>query len=213
MPDVSLPGPHQEELESTRQGSYAELGQNPAIPGNPTDNRIAEDAVDLERELSNTYSSDSTGSEMDESSDSSSTDSSTSDSRESSQEPNVPDSERSLDGGMENPDVDEQENEHRKRTLSEHAQVSTDDQAGDGERQVSPAVSASSEGYEPPEPDSGSVDSEYSPLSPIVPGREESDVSRIPHPDQSQSDEPLTGNIQELGADSTGHVQVGPLEK
>lgn len=212
MPDI-LPQPHREEVESSRQGSHAELGQDPAIPGNPTDNRIAEDAVGFEREPSNIYSSDSTGSEMDESSDSSSTDSSTSDSRESSQEPDVPDSEHSLDQGMENPAVDEQETEHRQHTLPENAQVSTDGQAGDGERQVSPAVSASSEGYEPPEPDSGSVDSEYSPFSPNVPGRGESDVSRIPHPDQSQSDEPLTGNIQELGADSTGHVQVGPLEK
>lgn len=78
------------------------------------------------------------------------------------------------------------------------------------ERHVSRASSVASEAYEPPEPeaDSGSAISEYVPAGP---GNEESDMTE-PFPSQPQTDESLTGNVQENGVNSGGNVQVGPLE-
>lgn len=173
--------------------------------------------VDMEGEAPEPYASDSAGSAMDESSGSSSTDS-TSDSEDSSE-----DSDKSPSEGPEAA-MDEQADgnastEHHPGTFPEYepqslmgAESGKDPVFGvqGDERQVSRASSVASEAYEPPEPepDSGSAVSEYVPAGP---GNEEPDMTE-PFPSQPQTDESLTGNVQEIGVNLGGTVQVGPLE-
>lgn len=168
-------------------------------------------SADFEREASHAYSSDSTGSSMDESTDTSSV-SSDSDSQEESDDEDVRSPGRDFAEDAETPAGDE-ETQKEARTESHppssgHAPAPDDGSSGeesyepgdvDGDDRVS---FAESEGYEPPEPeqDSGSMESEYTP--PPLNG-EEPEVSPRPLPDQSQA-EPRTGD----SADS-GHVQVG----
>lgn len=173
--------------------------------------------VDMEGEAPEPYASDSAGSAMDESSGSSSTDS-TSDSEDSSED--------SDEGPSEGPEaaMDEQADgnastEHHPGTFPEYepqllmgADSGKDPVFGvqGDERQVSRASSVASEAYEPPEPepDSGSAVSEYVPAGP---GNEEPDMTE-PFPNQPQTDESLTGNVQEIGVNLGGTAQVGPLE-
>ena len=230
MPDVSLSGQKEvgvdaespEEADSTRQEPQAGIDHASTLSGQSNDNT----AVEPETEASHAYESDSTGSSMDESSDSSST-GSVSDSQE---ELDVATSSNDLPYVTEEPTVDEQaENDlsadYDPGTLPEHAKGSTDispeeassssGSRAENDRQASRASSVASEAYEPPEPepDSGSVGSEYTPpFSPVFPGPEESEMSPKPLPNQPQAEEPLTGNVQEMSADSRGHVQVGPLD-
>lgn len=208
MPDISLPEEQaREEPESAEEAILT--GQEPQMEpdhesnfsGASDDNRSA---VNLDQEAS-----DSTGSSMDESTDSSS-DSSDSDSQEEFEALGVSSPGRYLPEDTEGLIVGEQAGEETRTeihpsALPEHirtpaavpGQVDEDDRAS----------SAESEGYEPPEPeqDSGS-ESEYTP--PPLSG-EEPDVSPGPLPDQSQAEEPLTGNVQGVIAGSGGHVQVG----
>ena len=230
MPDVSLSGQKEvgvdaespEEADSTRQEPQAGIDHASTLSGPSNDNT----AVEPETEASHAYESDSTGSSMDESSDSSST-GSVSDSQE---ELDVATSSNDLPYVTEEPTVDEQaENDlsadYDPGTLPEHAKGSTDispeeassssGSRAENDRQASRASSVASEAYEPPEPepDSGSVGSEYTPpFSPVFPGPEESEMSPKPLPNQPQAEEPLTGKVQEMGADSRGHAQVGPLD-
>lgn len=228
MPDVSLTGQEEarvdaeppKETASTQEKPQAGIYHAPVLSGPSNDNT----AVEPETEASHAYESDSTGSSMDESSDSSST-GSVSDSQEELDEP-IPSN--ALPHVTEEPTVDEQaendQNADYSSTLPEHAQGSTDDSReeesstsgqAENDRQASRASSVASEAYEPPEPDpdSGSVGSDYTPpFSPVFPGPEESEMSPKPLPNQPQAEEPLTGKVQEMGADSRGHAQVGPLD-
>lgn len=211
MPDIIV-SPEKPNL--TQPGPAGTTAPPEVAERDPSPHHTAEsrNAVDLERGAPQPDASDSADSAMDESTDSSSTDS-TSDSEDSSQ--------GSEESAPEEPElaVDEQaENrtstEYHPRILPWHepqipAEVGTGGHREDG-RQVLRASSVASEAYEPPEPepDSGSVDSEYIPAGP---SHEEPDITE-PFPNQPQTDESLTGNVQEIGADSSGRVQVGPLE-
>lgn len=174
-------------------------------------------SVDMEGEAPEPYASDSAGSAMDESSGSSSTDS-TSDSEDSSED--------SDEGPSEEPEAAMDEEADGNATTEHHPSTFPEDEPqslmgtetgkepefsvqGD-ERQISRASSVASEAYEPPEPepDSGSAVSEYVPAGP---GNEEPDMTE-PFPSQPQTDESLTGNVQEIGVNLGGSVQVGPLE-
>lgn len=228
MPDVSLPKQENradaeppKETGSTQQEPQAAIDRASALSGPSNDNT----AMEPETEASHAYESDSTGSSMDESSDSSST-GSVSDSQEELDEA-IPSND--LPQVTEEPTVDEQtENDQSAdypSTLPEHAQGSTDNSPeeessisgsqAENDGQASRASSVASEAYEPPEPDpdTGSVGSEYTPpFSPVFPGPEESEIYPKPLPNQPQAEEPLTGKVQEMGADSRGHAQVGPLD-
>ena len=206
------------ETSSTQEKRQAGIDHAPVLSGPSNDNT----AVEPETEVSHAYEFDSTGSSMDESSDSSST-GSVSDSQEELDEP-IPSND--LPQVTEEPTVDEQaENDQSAdyaSTLpqgstadSREEESSTSDSQAENDRQASRASSVASEAYEPPEPDpdSGSVGSEYTPpFSPVFPGPEESEMSPNPLPNLPQAVEPLTGKVQEMGADSRGHAQVGPLD-
>lgn len=210
MADIPLPTEKdREEPQSIEEASQVEQEPQAEPDHDPTF------SADLEREASHAYSSDSTGSSMDESTDTSSV-SSDSDNQEDSDDEDVRSPERDFAEDAERPAGDE-ETQKETRTeshppFSGHAPAPDDGSSGeesyepgdvDGDDRMS---SAESEGYEPPEPeqDSGSVESEYTP--PPLSG-EEPELSPGPLSDQSQA-EPLTGDVQEVSADS-GHVQVG----
>lgn len=167
--------------------------------------------VDLEGGAPQPDASDSAESAMDESTDSSSTNS-TSDSEDSSQGSDESPPEEP------GPAMNEQAGNRRSTEYHPHILPRHEPQipmeAGTRDRedevQVSRASSVASEAYEPPEPesDSSSVDSEYVPAGPSHEGPDMTE----PFPNQPPTDDSLTGNVQEIGADSSGRVQVGPLE-
>lgn len=210
MADIHLStGKDRKEFQSVEEASV--VGQEPQTEPDHDPTLSG----DIEREASHAYSSDSTGSSMDESTDTSSV-SSDSDSQGELEDEDVRNPRRDFAEAAERPVGDDETHKETDTEshppLSEHATAPSDGSSGeesyepgdvDGDDRMS---SAESEGYEPPEPeqDSDSVESEYTP--PPHSGKEPK-VSPEPLPDQSPA-EPQTGGVQEVSADS-GHVQVG----
>lgn len=212
MPDIlaSTQKPTSTQSSFVETTAPPEVAEHESDPYNTTDE--SRNVVDIEGGAPQADASDSAESAMDESTDSSSTNS-TSDSEDSSQG-----SDRSPPEEP-GPAMNEQAENRRSTEYHPHIlprhELQIPMEAGtrdreDDEVQVSRASSVASEAYEPPEPesDSSSVDSEYVPAGPSHEGLDMTE----PFPNQPPTDESLTGNVQEIGADSSGRVQVGPLE-